>query len=63
MSVDPNDFPVDWSTTNSDSNINIGTQPTNAETSNPLITSCTEGANSLISHEIFTEGGFRNITG
>lgn len=58
MSVDPNNVSVDWSTVNSGSNININMQPTNVETSNPLITSCTEGTNALISHEIFTENGF-----
>lgn len=60
MSVDPNNVSVDWSTVNPGSNININTQLTNAETSNPLITSCTEGTNTLISHEIFTENGFEN---
>lgn len=56
MGIDPNNVSIDWSTINSDSNVNVAPQSTSTGASNPLITTCIEnGNNLLISHEIFTE--------
>lgn len=56
MGVDPNSINIDWSSlaNGANSTINTITSATGA-TQNPLITSCTEGANPLISHEVYTE--------
>jgi hypothetical protein len=57
MSVDPNNIKIDWSSTGTNSAVNTVTSSATGTTQNPLITSCTEGANPLISHEVFTENG------
>jgi hypothetical protein len=57
MIVDPNNIKIDWSSTGKNSAVNTVTSSATGTTQNPLITSCTEGANSLISHEVFTENG------
>lgn len=56
MSNDPNDVTIDWNNTVSDPTTNsISAQSTTGVSSNPLITSCTEGANSLIGYETFSD--------
>lgn len=62
MGIDPNSIKIDWSstTTGTNSTANTVTSSTTGTAQNPLITSCTEGANPLISHEVFTENGSRN---
>lgn len=62
MGVDPNNVSVDWSAANPDSNINVNTLSTNAETPNPLITPCIESKNPLISKGFFTENSLENTT-
>lgn len=61
MGVDPNNVNIDWSSITNGANTTINTvaSPATGTTQNPLITSCTEGANPLISHEVFTENGSR----
>lgn len=61
MGVDPNNINIDWSSlaNGANSTVNTITSSTTGTTQNPLITSCTEGANPLISHEVFTENGSR----
>lgn len=57
MGVDPNDIRIDWS----QSVESTGSSTVNSEeTQNPLISPYTEGANRLISHEIFTYNGNKN---
>lgn len=56
MSNDPNDVAINWANTASEPITNtISTQSTAGTSSNPLITSCTEGVNSLIGHETFSD--------
>lgn len=55
MGIDPNDVSIDWSTLNTDSNINVIPQSINAETPETLITSCNESQNPLLSHGMYIE--------
>lgn len=59
MGVDPNDIDIDWSSLANQTNSTENTIPLSATdtTQRPLITSCTEGANPLMSHEVFTQNG------
>ncbi len=59
MGIDPNNINVDWSSLANgvNSTVNTITSTPTGTTHNPLITSCTEGVNPLISHEVFTENG------
>lgn len=61
MGVDPNNINIDWSSlaNGANSTVNTITSSATGTTQNQLITSCTEGANPLISHEVFTENGSR----
>lgn len=56
MSNDPNDVIINWTNTASETITNtVLTQSTTGVSSNPLITSCTESANSLIGYETFSD--------
>lgn len=59
MGVDPNDIDIDWSSLANQTNSTENTILLSATdtTQRPLITSCTESANPLMSHEIFTQNG------
>ena len=59
MGVDPNNIEIDWSSSipGANSTANTDTSSSAGTNQNPLITSCMEGANLLISHDVYTENG------
>lgn len=56
MSNDPNDVTINWTNAVSEPiTSSLSTQNTSGASSNPLITSCTVGVNSLIGYETFSD--------